>query len=162
MAKKKGKSKKGLSLSGPQIITTTIIRRERIKVLCPRMGDSFTRAKLVEEILEDVAERILLKASARRSNMINLSCMRIGQLPDLFMLAPDLKSLVDINLSRNNLFDSDQVFEVSFKFVHLFFFPFCILCIKIDSSEPCASTNYAQEEDIVESINQHSHFLFPF
>ena len=153
MAKKKGKSKKGLSLSGPQIITTTIIRRERIKVLCPRMGDSFTRAKLVDEILEDVAERILLKASARRSNMINLSCMRIGQLPDLFMLAPDLKSLVDINLSRNNLFDSDQVFEVSFKFVHLFFFPFCILCIKIDSSEPCASKNYAQKEDIVESIN---------
>ena len=153
MAKKKGKSKKGLSLSGPQIITTTIIRRERIKVLCPRMGDSFTRAKLVDEILEDVAERILLKASARRSNMINLSCMRIGQLPDLFMLAPDLKSLVDINLSRNNLFDSDQVFEVSFKFVHLFFFPFCILCIKIDSSEPCASRNYAQKEDIVESIN---------
>ena len=153
MAKKKGKSKKGLSLSGPLIITTTIIRRERIKVLCPRMGDSFTRAKLVDEILEDVAERILLKASARRSNMINLSCMRIGQLPDLFMLAPDLKSLVDINLSRNNLFDSDQVFEVSFKFVHLFFFPFCILCIKIDSSEPCASKNYAQKEDIVESIN---------
>ena len=162
MAKKKGKSKKGLSLSGPQIITTTIIRRERIKVLCPRMGDSFTRAKLVDEILEDVAERILLKASARRSNMINLSCMRIGQLPDLFMLAPDLKSLVDINLSRNNLFDSDQVFEVSFKSVHLFFFPFCILCMNIDSSEPCASTNYAQKEDIIESINQHSHFLFPF
>ena len=162
MAKKKGKSKKGLSLSGPQIITTTIIRRERIKVLCPRMGDSFTRAKLVDEILEDVAERILLKASARRSNMINLSCMRIGQLPDLFMLAPDLKSLVDINLSRNNLFDSDQVFEVSFKSVHLFFFPFCILCMNIDSSGPCASTNYAQKEDIVESINQHSHFLFPF
>lgn len=113
MAKKKGKGRKGIAPAGPAITTTTIVRRERNKVLCPRLGDAFTRAKLVDEILEDVAERILLKASTRQCNTINLSCMRISQLPDLFMLAPDLKSLVDINLSRNNLFDSDEVFEVS-------------------------------------------------
>ena len=113
MAKKKGKGKKGSVPAGPPIITTSIIRRERIKVLCPRLGDAFTRAKLVDEILEDVAERILLKASVGKSNTINLSCMRINQLPDLFMLAPDLKSLIDINLSRNNLFNSDHVFEVT-------------------------------------------------
>jgi hypothetical protein len=112
MAKKKGKGKKGSIPVGPAIITTAIIRRERIKVFCPRLGDAFTRAKHVDEILEDVAERILLKASVRQQNTINLSCMRINQLPDLFTLAPDLKSLVDINLSKNNLFNTDQVFEV--------------------------------------------------
>ena len=110
--KKKGKGKKSAVPAGPPIVTTSIIRRERVKVLCPRLGDAFTRAKLVDEILEDVAERILLKASIGRANTINLSCMRINQLPDLFQLAPDLKSLVDINLSRNNLFNSDHVFEV--------------------------------------------------
>lgn len=117
MAKKGGKKGKGKKkgVTGPLIITTAIIRRERLKMLCPRLGDAFTRAKHVDDILEDVAERILVKASARNSDTINLSCMRINQLPDLFQIAPDLKALVDINLSKNNLFNSDQVFEVLFK-----------------------------------------------
>jgi Leucine-rich repeat (LRR) protein len=115
---KKGKGKKKVAI-GPPIITTAIIRRERLKMLCPRLGDAFKRAKHVEDILEDVAERILVKASVRNSDSINLSCMRINQLPDLFQIAPDLKSLVDINLSRNNLFDSDSVFEALFKLPNL-------------------------------------------
>jgi hypothetical protein len=121
MAKKGGKKGKGKKkvVAGPPIITTAIIRRERLKMLCPRLGDAFTRAKHVEDILEDVAERILVKASSKNSDTINLSCMRINQLPDLFQIAPDLKSLVDINLSRNNLFDSDLVFEALFKLPNL-------------------------------------------
>ena len=132
--KKKGKGKKSAVPAGPPIVTTSIIRRERVKVLCPRLGDAFTRAKLVDEILEDVAERILLKASIGRANTINLSCMRINQLPDLFQLAPDLKSLVDINLSRNNLFNSDHVFEVCdctvLYFIALYYL-FCIVLYRL-------------------------------
>jgi Leucine-rich repeat (LRR) protein len=33
-------------------------------------------------------------------------------LPELLKLSPELKGLVDLNLSKNNLFNSDQVFEV--------------------------------------------------
>ena len=80
---------------------------------CPRIGDAFSRTDYVDEILEDVAERILFKASVNKSNYMNLAGMRINHLPDLLNFAPNLKTLVDINLAKNNLFNSDNVFEVS-------------------------------------------------
>ena len=80
---------------------------------CPRIGDAFSRTDCVDEILQDVAESILLKASVNKSNFMNLAGMRISHLPDLLNFGPNLKTLVDINLAKNNLFNSDKVFEVS-------------------------------------------------
>lgn len=117
MTKKKVKSKKASLPVGPAVITTNIIRRQRDRMNCPRIGDAFSRTEYVDEILEDVAERILLKASTQKSDTINLSSMRINHLPDILAFAPDLRTLIDINLSRNNLFNSDHVFEVIHGFV---------------------------------------------
>jgi hypothetical protein len=117
MSKKKVKSKKASLPVGPAVITTNIIRRQRDRMNCPRIGDAFCRTEYVDEILEDVAERILLKASTQKSDTINLSSMRINHLPDILAFAPDLRTLLDINLSRNNLFNSDHVFEVIHGFV---------------------------------------------
>lgn len=46
------KSKKNKKEIGPEIRTTRIILNERAKMLCPRMGDTYTRTIKVEEILE--------------------------------------------------------------------------------------------------------------
>ena len=46
------KSKKVKKEIGPEIRTTRIILNERIKMFCPRMGDTYTRTIKVEEILE--------------------------------------------------------------------------------------------------------------
>ena len=47
--KKKGKKDKN---TGPQPFTTVHIIQERAKMLCPRMGDAFSRASDVEMMLE--------------------------------------------------------------------------------------------------------------
>lgn len=53
MAKKGKKGKKGKKKeSGPPITTTQIIISEREKMLCPRLGDIYTRTMNVEHVLE--------------------------------------------------------------------------------------------------------------
>ena len=113
MAKKGGKKgKKGKKVdTGPPIVTNEIIRRARIGMLCPRLGDIYTRMMTVENILEDVSERILQKAALKHVNTLSLAGMRMTKLPDLLHLSPELKSLVELNLSKNHLYNSDQVFE---------------------------------------------------
>jgi hypothetical protein len=51
--KKKGKKgKKDKAPPGPQPVTTVQIIQDRTKMLCPRMGDIYSRALNVEGILE--------------------------------------------------------------------------------------------------------------
>lgn len=53
MAKKvKKKGKKGKGLKGPEPVTTALLIEERTKMLCPRLGDVYTRTATVETILE--------------------------------------------------------------------------------------------------------------
>ena len=112
MSKKKGKSKKTNLPVGPAIVTTSIIRRQRDRLSCPEIGDAFRGTDYMHDMHEDVSERILLKTSVLKSDAINLSSMKIYRLPELISFSSTLKTLVDINLSRNNLFDTDNVFEV--------------------------------------------------
>ena len=113
MGKKGGKKgKKGKGDAGPQPVTNELIRRARLGMMCPRLGDIYTRMMHVEGILEDVSEKVMLKAASKHANVLNLAGMRMVKLPELLKLSPELKGLVDLNLSKNNLFNSDQVFEV--------------------------------------------------
>ena len=49
---KKGKKDKKNVVAGPQPVTTVQIIQDRTKMLCPRMGDVYSRALNVEGILE--------------------------------------------------------------------------------------------------------------
>lgn len=105
--KKKGK-KKAL---GPPIITTTQIVSERTKMLCPRMGDVYTRTMNVEDIMDEVVVKIIQKAAEKGSNACNLTAMRLSYVPNITKVSDALASLTDLNLSKNNLFDSEAVFQ---------------------------------------------------
>lgn len=122
---KKKKSKKSKKPSGPEIRTTQVIINERTKMCCPRMGDKYNTTMKVEEILEvleyvvfvcnlskDVAYRTLEKCAQKRSEQAILSGMRLTYVPDMLDISRELEILVDVNLSRNKLFNSNEVFEV--------------------------------------------------
>jgi hypothetical protein len=110
MAKKSKKTKKE---TGPEIRTTQIILNERAKMLCPRMGDCYTRTIKVEEILEDAVVTILEKCASKHQDQLCLSGMRLTIMPNIFEVSDDLFNLVDVNLSRNQLFNGNKVFQVS-------------------------------------------------
>ena len=114
MAKKKGKKgkKKDKGPVGPVPVTTAQIIQDRTKMLCPRMGDIYERNDQVEVILEDVAEKTLFKAIDKNLTEVNLNSLKLRRIPNLEPLARELTNLININLSKNNLFDGDQVFLV--------------------------------------------------
>lgn len=115
MAKKKGGKKgkkKDKGPPGPIPVTTAQIIQDRTKMLCPRMGDIYERNDQIEAILEDVAERTLFKAIDKNMTEVGLNSLKLRRLPNLEPMAKELSNLVNINLSKNNLFDGDQVFLV--------------------------------------------------
>ena len=81
----------------------------------------------VDQILEDCAMRVLQKASSKESDVINLASMRLNCLPDISKVLSGLSAITDINLSKNNLFDGDQLFQVierqDFLFISYIDFP---------------------------------------
>ncbi len=113
MAKKKGKKgKKEKAPPGPTPVTTAQIIQDRTKMLCPRMGDIYDRNEQVEMILEDVAEKCLYKAIDKKLDEVCLSSLKLRKMPIIEPLTQELSQLFSINLSKNNLFDGDQVFQV--------------------------------------------------
>ena len=116
MKKGKNKSKKKVLLAGPAIITTSSIRRQRERLSCPDITNAFTGIDYTHDMHEDVSERIFLRASVLKADALTLSSMKIYRLPDLTSFSSALKTLVDINLAKNNLFDTDNVFEVIHSF----------------------------------------------
>jgi hypothetical protein len=108
----KKSSKKTKKETGPEIRTTQIILNERAKMLCPRMGDCYTRTMKVEEILEDAVITILEKCASKHQDQLCLSGMRLTVMPNIFEVNDDLLNLVDVNLSRNQLFNGNKVFQV--------------------------------------------------
>lgn len=113
MAKKK-KGKKGgkKAEKGPEIRTTMAILESRDKMLCPRMGDNYTRVMEVGVILEDVCSRTLVKAGLKNDTSVILCGMKLSLLPNFFDLSANLRGLQDVNLARNELFNGAQVFGV--------------------------------------------------
>jgi len=111
MAKKKGK--KGGGKEKPVIpqVTTLKMLDDRTKMLCPRMGDVYTRAMQVEHILEDVTTHMIKKVAKKQLPTLQLCAMKMSDFPDLSLILPDLQCLTDLNLSKNNLFNGDKLFE---------------------------------------------------
>lgn len=90
-------------------------------------GDVYSRLFNVEQILEDCALRKLQKAASKEVDVLNLSAMRLNNIPDISKVLAGLSAITDINLSRNNLFDGDQLFRVRF----LFEIPGCAEKVKV-------------------------------
>ena len=112
--KKGGKGKKGKKRPpGPPIVTTVHLLNDRTKMLCPRMGDIYSRTIHVEEIMDEVVIKTIQKVADKQSAGLNLTGMKLSYLPDISRIASSLQTLTDLNLSKNNLFDGDQVFQVN-------------------------------------------------
>ena len=62
--------------------------------------------------LQDVVESYVNKAVEKQSNALSLIAMKMKRLPDISMHIPALQCLTNLNLSRNNLFNGDQLFQV--------------------------------------------------
>ena len=61
---------------------------------------------------QDVAESYLQKVIDNQSNSINLGGLKLTKFPTLINIGTELDCLIDINLSKNNLFNGDEVLEV--------------------------------------------------
>ena len=113
MAKKGKKGKKGKKDEKPIIppVTTAKMLEDRTKMLCPRMGDVYTRAMQVDHILEDVATHMIKKVAKKQLPALSLCSMRMSDFPDLKLILPDLQCLREVNLAKNSLFNGDKLFE---------------------------------------------------
>lgn len=113
MAKKgKKKGKKGKKeVKGPEQVTTMEIINERSKMLCPRMGDMYTKSVNVETILQDVAENFIEKVIDNQLSTVSLCNMKLCKFPTLINIRSELDCLVELNLSKNNLFNGDEIFK---------------------------------------------------
>ena len=112
MGPKKAKGKKGKKGPvAPEQTTTQQIILDRSKMLCPRMGDVYFKTIEVESILTDCVEKIVFKAADRGYSILHLSGMKMSIMPDLSSVISQLQSLTDINLSKNLLFNAQQLFE---------------------------------------------------
>ena len=98
---KKGKGKKDKKDKGGILtaVTTIEILKEREKVLCPRLGDSYTLHDNVTKILESSARQVLEKAVSRQYSNVNLSCYKLYQLDIPNATIKGLQSLTNLNLS---------------------------------------------------------------
>lgn len=121
---------------------------ERAKMFCPRLGDSFTKTAQVSAILDgilrdriyvlivnifdslktllpsDVAAKALIKCATKKANTVNLSSLKLTCLPAISGFVSELHALTDINLSKNHLFNSEDLFQVEdnlvFSFHHVY------------------------------------------
>mmetsp|Transcript_16596 Transcript_16596/g.33667 ORF Transcript_16596/g.33667 Transcript_16596/m.33667 type:complete len:427 (+) Transcript_16596:20-1300(+) len=108
--KGKGKNSKKLVLEDRQPFTTVQIIQDRTKMLCPRIGDFYSRALNVEGILEDIVHNYLKKISSKQSNCLSLSSMKMKFFPDISNQISHLQCLTSLNLSKNNLFNGEELF----------------------------------------------------
>jgi hypothetical protein len=108
---KKGKMGKKEASSRPVPVTTVQIISDRTKMLCPRLGDIYTRTLNAEGILEEVVDGYLNKAVEKQSDSLSLIAMKMKRLPDISAQATQLLCLTNLNLSKNNLFNGDELFQ---------------------------------------------------
>ena len=117
MPPKKGKGKKGKKKKGGaekvKIETTLQMERERQRCMAPRLGDIYTRDENADEIKMDVAKYSIRRAAFREHTELSLASLSMPVVPDELIDHPELCSrLLVINLSRNKLFNSHNVFSV--------------------------------------------------
>ena len=85
MGKKGKKGKKGGKdkATRPTPVTTLEMLHERTKMLCPRLGDVYTRTAGVGEILEDVAGKTLVKCAVKKLATAKLNGLKLSAIPGI-------------------------------------------------------------------------------
>lgn len=63
--------------------------------------------------LQDVADKYLQKVLERNLDHISLASMKLSRFPTMSSLQAQAACLTDLNISKNNLFNGDEVFLVS-------------------------------------------------
>lgn len=61
---------------------------------------------------QDVVENYVNKAVDKQSTTLSLVAMKMKRLPDISVHIPALQCLTNLNLSKNNLFNGDELFQV--------------------------------------------------
>jgi len=81
--------------------------------MCPRFGDAYTRTEKADEIKNEVAFYRIKKCVTKKLDTLDLSGCSIPFVFDELRQVPSLAmTIVDLNLARNQLFNSDSVFVV--------------------------------------------------
>lgn len=112
MAKKaKSKKIKGKWAITLPILTTIKIENNRTNALQPRLGDSlFSLIDNTNESLNNVKSRIDNSVS-RKSNMLSLQRSKLNDLSVFYASINALQSLRELDLSFNNLFETEIIFH---------------------------------------------------
>jgi hypothetical protein len=78
------------------------------------MGDAYSKTILVEQILDDTACKIIEKAAMKQSEQLKLSCLKLSHIPlaAFTQFSNNLQCIMDVDLSKNNLFDGEMLFQV--------------------------------------------------
>ena len=119
MPKKKGKKGKKDKAQSLPILTTIKIIEDRTKALAPRLGDSIFNLNRLCETRNDQAQIRILNAIERKSPTLSLNHMKLLDLNILFDTSQypttdigfDLHSLQEIDLSRNQLYNTEDVLQ---------------------------------------------------
>lgn len=113
MGSKKGKKGKAKGkASEVEVVTTRYIIRERERCMCPRLGDGSVRTDRADAVRLECVLFKLRRAILQKRTSLDLSHSKLGFVPeDLKLSAPELHNLVELDLSRNQLFGSDHVFS---------------------------------------------------
>jgi hypothetical protein len=67
--------------------------------------------------VQDVVDNYLNKAVEKKSDTLVLTAMKMKRLPDISMHTSRLQCLTNLNLSKNSLFNGDELFQVRSFFV---------------------------------------------
>ncbi|KAJ1462724.1 hypothetical protein M885DRAFT_456412 [Pelagophyceae sp. CCMP2097] len=109
---KKAKKGKGKKEAGPEVLTTRTIVRERERACCPRLGDATLRQERADEIMMECVFFKIRRAVLRDKDELDLSRSNLAAMPD-DMRMPELGNLlIKLDLSHNQLFGSQHVFDV--------------------------------------------------
>lgn len=81
--------------------------------MCPRLGDAFALQTHVDGIKAEVAQYRIRKAAEKHLDTLDLAGCNFSFLPEDLAASKEVRErIVDLNLARNQLFNSDSVFLV--------------------------------------------------
>ena len=75
------------------------------------IGDLYSRKEQVENIMMECVDNYIRKAAVNKSHDLQLVGMKMATVPDISIISSSLQNITDINLSKNYLFNIEQVFN---------------------------------------------------
>ena len=91
--------------------TTPYILKQRENCICPRLGDAHDRFDMSYKIKSDITTYEIQKAIDKQACSLKLRGCSLWSLPIQFSKDVTLASnIIHLDLSRNKLFNADQIF----------------------------------------------------